>query len=412
MSEVIVVGGGAAGMMAAIAAADCGHQVTIIEKNEKLGKKLFITGKGRCNITNDSDVENHLNHVISNPKFMYSAFYSFDSSRMIDFLEQEGLAVKTERGNRVFPQSDKSSDVLQTLQKALRRRNVTVRLHTKMTGLMIEDHICKGVKVQSYHGALETLTADDVILTTGGLAYPSTGSTGDGHRLLKQAGVALEPCYPALVPVETVEEWPIRLQGLSLRNVSLRVERGSHKIYEEQGEMLFTHFGVSGPLVLSASSLLGRKGAKDCKLHIDLKPALSEEQLDERLQRDFAAQKNSMFKNSLGKLLPSKLIPDIVELSEITPDKQVNEVTRQERHRLVKLCKDLTCTVKKLRDFPEAIVTGGGISVKAINPATMELKEISHLFAAGELIDVDSVTGGYNLQVAWSTGYLAGISVY
>ena len=213
MSEVIVVGGGAAGMMAAIAAADCGHQVTIIEKNEKLGKKLFITGKGRCNITNDSDVENHLNHVISNPKFMYSAFYSFDSSRMIDFLEQEGLAVKTERGNRVFPQSDKSSDVLQTLQKALRRRNVTVRLHTKMTGLMIEDHICKGVKVQSYHGALETLTADDVILTTGGLAYPSTGSTGDGHRLLKQAGVALEPCYPALVPVETVEEWPIRLQG-------------------------------------------------------------------------------------------------------------------------------------------------------------------------------------------------------
>lgn len=254
MSEVIVVGGGAAGMMAAIAAADCGHQVTIIEKNEKLGKKLFITGKGRCNITNDSDVENHLNHVISNPKFMYSAFYSFDSSRMIDFLEQEGLAVKTERGNRVFPQSDKSSDVLQTLQKALRRRNVTVRLHTKMTGLMIEDHICKGVKVQSYHGALETLTADDVILTTGGLAYPSTGSTGDGHRLLKQAGVALEPCYPALVPVETVEEWPIRLQGLSLRNVSLRVERGSHKIYEEQGEMLFTHFGVSGPLVLSAST--------------------------------------------------------------------------------------------------------------------------------------------------------------
>ena len=353
-----------------------------------------------------------MNHVISNPKFMYSAFYSFDSSRMIDFLEQEGLAVKTERGNRVFPQSDKSSDVLQTLQKALRRRNVTVRLHTKMTGLMIEDHICKGVKVQSYHGALETLTADDVILTTGGLAYPSTGSTGDGHRLLKQAGVALEPCYPALVPVETVEEWPIRLQGLSLRNVSLRVERGSHKIYDEQGEMLFTHFGVSGPLVLSASSLLGRKGAKDCKLHIDLKPALSEEQLDERLQRDFAAQKNSMFKNSLGKLLPSKLIPVIVELSEITPDKQVNEVTRQERHRLVKLCKDLTCTVKKLRDFPEAIVTGGGISVKAINPATMELKEISHLFAAGELIDVDSVTGGYNLQVAWSTGYLAGISVY
>ena len=301
MSEVIVVGGGAAGMMAAIAAADCGHQVTIIEKNEKLGKKLFITGKGRCNITNDSDVENHLNHVISNPKFMYSAFYSFDSSRMIDFLEQEGLAVKTERGNRVFPQSDKSSDVLQTLQKALRRRNVTVRLHTKMTGLMIEDHNCKGVKVQSYHGALETLTADDVILTTGGLAYPSTGSTGDGHRLLKQEGVALEPCYPALVPVETVEEWPIRLQGLSLRNVSLRVERGSHKIYEEQGEMLFTHFGVSGPLVLSASSLLGRKGAKDCKLHIDLKPALSEEQLDERLQRDFAAQKNSMFKNGLGR---------------------------------------------------------------------------------------------------------------
>lgn len=397
-------------MMAGIAAADAGHRVTIFEKNEKTGKKLFITGKGRCNVTNNSDVENHLAHVVTNPKFLYSALYSFDSSRMMDFLESEGLTLKTERGNRVFPQSDKSSDVLRTLQQALKRRGVAVRLHAEVQSLLVEAGCCRGVICQ-FQGKQEVCRADHVILATGGLSYPSTGSTGDGHRFLEQLGITVTPCYPALVPVETEQDWVPELQGLSLRNVTLRVYCGKKLLSAETGEMLFTHFGLSGPLVLSASSLLGRGGAKDCRMEIDLKPALSEEQLDERLQRDFAEQKNSHFKNSLGRLLPSKLIPVIIRLSGIAPDKQVNAVTREERKALVRLCKSLSVSVAGLRDFAEAIITGGGVSVKAINPATMELKVISGLSVAGELIDTDALTGGYNLQIAWSTGYLAGSSI-
>ncbi|MCH5266775.1 MAG: NAD(P)/FAD-dependent oxidoreductase [Lachnospiraceae bacterium] len=409
MSDIIVVGGGASGMMAAVAAADLGHKVVLLEQNEKLGKKLFITGKGRCNVTNNSDVENHLAHVVSNPKFLYSAFYSFDSRRMMDFLEMEGLALKTERGNRVFPASDKSSDVLRTLQQALQRRGVDVRLHTRVEKLLVAEGQCEGV-ICECHGRKKSWNADSVILATGGLSYSATGSTGDGHRFLEQIHIPMTPCYPALVPVETKEEWAADLQGLSLRNVALRVYRGKKQISSEQGEMLFTHYGVSGPLVLSASSLIGRGGEKDCRMEIDLKPALSEEQMDERLQRDFEVAKNSQFKNSLGKLLPAKLIPVMVTLSGIPPEKRVNEITREERKKLGKLCKALSLTVKKLRGFDEAIITGGGVSVKAVNPATMELKEISNLHVAGELLDLDAVTGGYNLQIAWSTGYLAGIS--
>ena len=396
--------------MAGIAAADVGHQVTILEKNEKTGKKLFITGKGRCNVTNDSDVENHLAHVVSNPKFLYSAFYRFGSSQMMELLEAEGLTLKTERGNRVFPASDKSSDVLRTLQQALKRRGVAVRLHTEVCGLLVDEGRCLGVRCVC-QGAEETCMADRVILATGGLSYPSTGSTGDGHRFLEQWDIPLTDCYPALVPVETVDDWVPKLQGLSLRNVTLRVYRGKKRIFSELGEMLFTHFGMSGPLVLSASSLLGRRGVQDCRMEIDLKPALSETQLDERIQRDFGEQKNCLFKNSLGRLLPGKLIPVIIQLSGVSPDKRVNEVTREERGALVRLCKGLPITVRGLRGYDEAIITGGGVSVKAINPATMELKSLPGLFVAGELIDTDALTGGYNLQIAWSTGYLAGSSV-
>lgn len=410
MSNVIVIGGGAAGMMAAYAAAGQGHRVTLLEQNEKLGKKIFITGKGRCNVTNDSSVENHLAHVVSNPKFLYSAFYTFDSSQMMDLLEEHGLRLKTERGNRVFPASDKSSDVIKTLERALRERGVTVRLHTKVSKLLVEDQVCKGVVVRSGQGE-ESLLADAVILATGGLSYASTGSTGDGHRIMQKLQVNITPCYPALVPIETAEEWPTRLQGLSLRNVTLTLYRGKKKLYRELGEMLFTHFGISGPLVLSSSSLLGRKGVEDCYYEVDLKPALSDEQLDERIQKDFALQKNCLFKNALGKLLPAKMVPVMVELSGISPDKKVNEVTKKERQGLVHLCKHLRMTVSQLRGFPEAIVTGGGISVKEIDPATMAVKQISGLYAAGEVLDLDAKTGGYNLQIAWSTGYLAGISI-
>lgn len=410
MSNVIVIGGGAAGMMAAYAAAGQGHRVTLLEQNEKLGKKIFITGKGRCNVTNNSSVENHLAHIVSNPKFLYSAFYTFDSSQMMDLLEEHGLRLKTERGDRVFPASDKSSDVIRTLERALRERGVTVRLYTKVSKLLVKDQVCKGVVVRSGQGE-ESLPADAVILATGGLSYASTGSTGDGHRMMQKLQVNITPCYPALVPIETAEEWPTRLQGLSLRNVTLTLYRGKKKLYRELGEMLFTHFGISGPLVLSSSSLLGRKGVGDCYYEVDLKPALSDEQLDERIQKDFALQKNCLFKNALGKLLPAKMVPVMVELSGISPDKKVNEVTKKERQGLVHLCKHLQMTVSRLRGFPEAIVTGGGISVKEINPATMAVKQISGLYAAGEVLDLDAKTGGYNLQIAWSTGYLAGISI-
>lgn len=410
VSKVIVVGGGAAGMMAAIAASEIGHTVVLLEKNEKLGKKLYITGKGRCNITNDSDVENLLAHVVTNPKFLYSAFYTFDSSRMMDLLETEGLPLKCERGNRVFPQSDKSSDVIRTLQRAMEKRQVQIRLHTEVLELLTKGDRVSGVLVRTGKGQQE-LQGDAVIVATGGLSYPSTGSTGDGYRFAKATGHQVSKCFPSLVPINIREDYVPRMQGLSLRNVLLRVRAGTEKIFEEQGELLFTHFGISGPLVLSASSLLSGRNFDNIEMEIDLKPALTEKQLDERLLRDFSRMQNSHFKNSLSGLLPAKMIPIMVELSGIRADKAVNEVSRQERQNLVKLFKAFPLTAEALRGYNEAIITKGGVSVKDVNPATMESKRQRGLFFAGEVLDLDAVTGGYNLQIAWSSGYLAGISV-
>ena len=410
MNKVIVVGGGAAGMMAAISAADSGAEVILIEKNEKLGKKVYITGKGRCNITNESDVENLLKNVRSNPKFLYSAFYTFDSYRMMEFLEGEGLKLKTERGNRVFPESDKSSDVIKTLKKALEKRKVKIVLNTKVLKIEIKDGICHGVIVQSGDKS-GSYTADKVIVATGGCSYQSTGSTGDGYRFAKDADIKVTKCYPSLVPFNIGSDIPKRLQGLSLRNVKVTLSDKGKVLYEELGEMLFTHFGVSGPLVLSASTLASGKDVSQMELSIDLKPALSKEQLDERILRDFSENRNSYFKNSLSRLLPAKMIPVIVELSEIDEKKQVNNITKEERNRLVNLLKRLTFKVESLRGFNEAIITKGGVSVKEINPGTMESKKVKGLFFAGEVLDLDAVTGGYNLQIAWSTGYLAGMEI-
>ncbi len=405
MSRVIVVGGGAAGMMCAVSAADCGHQVILLEQNEKLGKKLYITGKGRCNVTNDTDVEGLLQHTVRNPRFLYSAYYSFDSQRMMGFLEQEGLRLKTERGGRVFPVSDHSSDVIRTLERALKRRGVQICLRTKVLGLLEQDGTCCGVLCRG-----RRIAADAVVAATGGLSYPSTGSTGDGYRFAGDLGHEIIPTFPSLVPLEVEEGSCRRLQGLSLKNVSLKLLDGDKTLYEGQGEMLFTHFGISGPLVLTASCYMpagpGRRRAV-----IDMKPALTRKQLDERILRDFAERQNHYFKNSLSKLVPSKMIPVIVELSGISPEKPVHEITRQERERLVAVLKGIEMTVTGPRDFAEAVITRGGVSVRDVTPQTMESKKIPGLYFAGEVLDLDAVTGGYNLQIAWSTGYLAGLSV-
>ena len=410
MSRVIVAGGGAAGIMAAIAAGGCGHQVTLYEKNEKLGKKLFITGKGRCNVTNSSDVEELLGQILRNKKFLYSAFYAFDSYAMMDFLEREGLPLKIERGNRVFPQSDKSSDVIRTLERAMADRGVRVCLHTEVKGLAVEEGRLAGVMIRDKKGTAQ-VPADAVVVATGGISYPSTGSNGDGYRFAREAGHHVEETAPSLVPFVVGEEYIRQLQGLSLKNVELTLKRQGREIYREFGELLFTHFGVSGPLVLSASSLISGGELSGIAGEIDLKPALSEKQLDERILRDFGNCQNSFYKNSLGKLLPAKMIPVMVELSGIAPDKRVNEITREERRRLVQLIKAFPFTVEGLRGYNEAIITRGGVSVKEINPATMESKMLPGLYFAGEVLDVDGKTGGYNLQIAWSTGNLAGISI-
>ena len=406
MSKVIVVGGGAAGMMACHAAAMCGHQVTLLEKNEKLGKKIYITGKGRCNLTNASDMEVLFANVMSNRKFLYSAFYTFDNNQVIDLFEMNGMATKTERGNRVFPVSDHSSDVISTMAKVLKNENVEVKLNTTVQSLIIKDNKACGVIVNG-----KEISADNVILCTGGLSYPSTGSTGDGYEFAKKAGHRITDCTPSLVPFNIREEWVKDLQGLSLKNSAITIYDEKKKLYSDFGEMLFTHFGVSGPMILSASgNIKAGEFAKPLKLVIDLKPAMTEEQLDKRILRDFDENKNKQFRNSVSKLLPSKLIPIIIDLSGIDPDKKVNEISKEERNHFVHLLKNLTMTINGLRGWNEAIITKGGINVKDVNPSTMESKLVSNLFFAGEVLDLDAMTGGYNLQIAWSTGYLAGLS--
>lgn len=408
MKKIIVTGGGAAGMMAAVSVLQMGGRVVLFEKNEKLGKKLFITGKGRCNLTNDCDMETLFQNIMTNSKFLYSVFYGFDNHAVMDWFEKAGCPVKTERGGRVFPVSDHAYDVTAALERQLRKGKADIRLHTEVKRLLAEDGKIKGVELAD--GSVEY--GDAVILATGGLSYPLTGSDGDGYRMAEEEGHTIKETFPSLVPLTIQEEWCKSLQGLSLKNVraSLFME-GKKLLYEGFGEMLFTHFGVSGPLILSASSYYGKKGKGDkAVLRLDLKPALTPEQVDKRLLRDFEENKNKQFKNSLGKLFPSKLIPVMIALSGIDGEKKVHEVTKEERVRLAHLIKDLRMTVTGTRGYAEAVITRGGIHVKEVNPSTMESKIIKGLYFAGEMLDVDALTGGFNLQIAWSTGYQAGIS--
>lgn len=408
MSKTLVIGGGAAGMFAAIAAAGNGHEVHVYEKNEKLGKKLFITGKGRCNITNACDMETLFDAVVTNSKFLYSSFYGYTNQNVIDFFEQIGVKTKVERGERVFPESDHSSDVIRALEAEMRRRGVQIHLYTEVRRVVSDEGRFSFIELADG----SQIKGDSCIVATGGLSYQTTGSTGDGHRFAQENGHNVTSCMPALVPMTAKEDWVPRLQGLSLRNVSAVIYDGKKRLYEEFGEMLFTHYGVSGPLMLSASSIVGKKlREKELKLVIDLKPALSMEQLEKRVLRDFEENQNRQFKNAVGKLFPAKLIPVMIELSGIDEDKKVNIISREERQRFVSLIKNLPVTLTGLRGYNEAIITKGGVKVKEIDPGTMESKLVKGLYFAGEVLDLDAVTGGFNLQIAWSTGYAAGMSV-
>ena len=405
MKKVIIIGGGPAGMVAAIMTARNGHDVTLLEQNEKLGKKLYITGKGRCNLTNVVDVDALIKQVVSNPKFLYSSFYTFDSESAVRFFNEIGLVTKVERGNRVFPESDKSSEVIQVLEEAMKSLKVNVRLRSKVTGLAIEDQRVKGV----YLGALK-LEADDVIVATGGISYQMTGATGDGYLFAKDAGHKIVKQEQGLVPLNTAETWVKDLQGLSLKNVELILKAKDKEVYRGFGEMLFTHFGISGPLVLSGSSYL-KSRHYPIQAYIDLKPKLSIEQMDNRLLKDFEIYNRKNFENALADLLPKKLIPIVVLQSGIDPTKKVDQITKSERQKLLETLKALPITISGKRGYNEAIITQGGVDVKEINPNTMESKLVKHLYFVGEVLDLDALTGGFNLQIAFSTAYLAGISI-
>lgn len=411
--RVVIIGGGAAGMMASIVAARNGHLVTVIEKNEKLGKKVFITGKGRCNFTNAGDSEDLMNSIVTNHKFMYSAFSQFSNYDCMGLFDELGLKFKVERGNRVFPESDKSYDVIDALKNEMRRLGVKVEYNTEVTDVIVSDGASPKVRCKSQvKNDGKTFDCDEVIIATGGCSYPSTGSTGDGYRFAENLGINVIGRTPALVPMIAKEEWVKELQGLSLKNVKTSILNGNKELFSDFGEMMFTHFGVTGPVILSASSYIARKiKSENLKLVIDLKPALDEEQLDERVKRDFAECHNKQFKNSLDKLLPKKMIPVIIMLSNIDSEKKVNEINSEERKQFVKLLKNLTITLTGVRGFAEAIITQGGVDVKEINPSTMQCKKYPNVRFAGEVLDVDAVTGGFNLQVAWSTAYAAANSI-
>lgn len=405
--RVLVVGGGPAGMMAAIQAAKQGNTVTLLEQNEKLGKKLFITGKGRCNVTNDCDVTELFDSVVSNKKFLYSAFYSFSNQDVKDFFEEQGLRLKVERGRRVFPASDKSSDVIKALGNALKKLEVKIRLRTRVDQVLTENDIVCGVRLSDG----ECLNADKVILATGGVSYKSTGSDGSGLVMAEKLGHQVTKLRPGLVGMCTKEAWVRDMQGLTLKNVAVSIgkKQGKKPLYEDFGELLFTHYGVSGPMILSASSRLGDELEKeDLCIKIDLKPALSKEQLDSRILRDFEERKNADLSNAMVHLLPKSMIPVMLHVCGLDPAKKVNEVTRGEREQLIKGMKEFPLTINGLRDIQEAIITRGGVTVKEVDPSTMESKIVKNLYLAGEMLDLDALTGGYNLQIAWSTGYLAG----
>ena len=445
MSKIAVIGGGAAGMIAAIRAAERGHDVTLYEKNEKLGKKVYITGKGRCNVTNACDAEEFFEHVTGNAKFFYSAFYGFDNRRVMELIEKAGCPLKTERGNRVFPISDHSSDVIKALRQTIEKLGCEIRYNTAIKGLLTEEYIEDITAPESADVLWETQNTDDeywetkankkakkknkyeqqitgvltatgekewydsVILATGGVSYPSTGSTGDGHKFAENLGLKVTELKPSLVPFEVKEKWCGQLQGLALKNVTATLWIDGKKVFSQMGELLFTHFGVSGPLILTASSVLAqKKNYNDVKLTIDLKPALTEEQLDKRFLKEFEEGNNKQLKNILPAIYPSSLAAMIPELADVDETKPAHSVTREERERLVRTTKALSITVTGTRGFAEAIITSGGVDLKEVNPSTMECKRIKGLYIAGELLNLDAHTGGYNLQIAWSTGYLAG----
>ncbi|AZV57073.1 NAD(P)/FAD-dependent oxidoreductase [Clostridium sp. AWRP] len=402
MSKVIVIGGGPSGMMAAINAAK-NNDVILVEKNNKLGKKMFISGKGRCNITNSKDISEFFDYIPRNPNFLYSSLYSFTNNDTINFFNNLKVKLKVERGDRVFPESDKSSDLISAMEKELLRKRVVIKLNSKVTKFICRENSIESIQLQDN----SIMKGDYFILCTGGMSYPQTGSTGDGYKMAKDVGHTITPINPALVPIEISDDWIKSLQGLSLKNVELSIiDSKKNTLYKEFGEMLFTHFGISGPIVLSGSRVIESK--HNLKAVINLKPALNFEELDKRIQNDFFKYSNKSFKNSLDDLLPKKLIDVIVSLSNIDPNKKVNSITKLERHTLVNLFQNLSMNIKELRPIAEAIVTSGGITVKEIDPSNMKSKIISNLYFGGELIDVDAYTGGFNMQIALSTGFLAG----
>ena len=410
MSKVLIVGGGAAGMLASIFAARNGNEVHVFEKNEKLGKKLFITGKGRCNLTNACDMDTLFSSVVTNDKFLYSSFYGYTNQDVMDFFESLGLQIKVERGNRVFPASDHSSDVIKVLEKEMKAQGVQIHLYQTVTQIAKKDGRFAALKLAD--GTM--VEGDACILCTGGMSYQTTGSTGDGYRFAIALGHKVTELRPSLVPIETKEYFVPELMGLSLKNVETRILDGKKVLYQDFGEMLFTHYGVSGPLILSASAYIGKELSekKELKLSIDLKPSLSEEQLDARVLREFEANHNKQFKNAIGGLFPSKLVPVMIAESGIDSEKKVNVISKEERQGFVHLIKNFEMTLIRLRDYKEAIITQGGINVKEVNPSTMESKLVEGVYFAGELLDLDAVTGGFNLQIAWSTAYAAGSNIW
>ena len=404
MNKIIVIGGGPAGMLAAVSASKENNEVILLEKNDRLGKKLFITGKGRCNITNSADKDVIMKNIMTNPKFMFSALDVFDNGDICKLLEEHGCKVKEERGGRMFPVSDHSSDVIKALIKMLEEKNARIRLSSEVKSIeKKEDGFRIVLKGKNF------LECDAVIITTGGISYPATGSTGDGYGFAENFGHSIKECMPSLVPLETEQLWCRDLQGLSLKNTGLKMYSGGKLIYEDFGEMLFTHFGISGPMVLSASSYYQKRKADDCRVILDLKPALSDEELDDRLLREISENHEKHFINMLPSLLPAKMVPVIASLSEIDPHKKCGDIIKEERKNLVRILKNLEIDIRGTRGYDEAIITKGGISVKEVSPKNMMSKIVPGVFFAGEILDLDALTGGFNLQIAWSTGYLAGM---
>lgn len=404
MREVVVIGGGASGLMAAYAAAKNGNRVVLLEKNEKLGKKIYITGKGRCNLTNDCSPEEFLSSVVSGEKFLIRAIRQFSPADTMNFFEENGLPLKVERGNRVFPVSDHASDVTKTLEKACREVGVQIVLQAQVTEVVCESGAVKAVRTQG-----KCYSCDSVIIATGGLSYPSTGSTGDGYAFAMQAGHTITACVPSLVGIELCND-VVAAQGISLKNVSLTAKYNNKLIYEEQGECLFTHYGISGPLVLTLSALINRLPVREVELYLDFKPALDAAQLENRLLRDFAERKNEQMKNVMRGLLPAGVITLVLRAARVPAEKQANAVTKEERRRLVSALKMLPLFPKALRGFQEAVVTAGGVSLKEIDPSSMQSKKIKGMYFCGEVLDCDAFTGGFNLQIAFCTGHLAGMN--